>query len=389
MSSPTHTGAFRTRSRCAVLVMPMAVVAAMGWSGSAQAAGYCGTVPDRDATAKTQRYLEDGTWAQAREYRWQDSRDGVVQLRVAFHIIRHNDGSGGLYQPDGHIEDLLATANGHLTGAGVELVKYGDTLFIDDDSFYTVVWDWDDNEEVNALRSTDVVDGAINVYMVPDFSWAGGISSYPWASTQGIVMSNYAIPWFGNTTTLSHEVGHYLHLFHTHDTHWYDRDTDPPEGWWGLECTDGSNCGAAGDYLCDTPADPKLDEYPNVNCEWSDLPDDPCGTGVPYAPDETNLMSYAGIDCKSMFSCEQLNVMAWSARNERADHIIGAAPPCIGDIFADCESGTPPDGIVGVLDLSTVLTHWGGEFSPADLDGNGTVDIGDLMLLLTHWGACD
>jgi hypothetical protein len=109
---------------------------------------------------------------------------------------------------------------------------------------------------------------------------------------------------------------------------------------------------------------------------------------VPYAPDTTNLMSYAGDNCSSTFTCQQLNVMAWSARNERADHIIGAAPPCVGDIYGDCESTTPPDGIVGISDLTILLTHWGAAYIPADLDGSGAVDIGDLLLLCANWGTC-
>ncbi len=348
----------------------------------------CGSVPDRDARERMQRYLEDGRWAEARDYRWQDTRAGVVQLRVAFHVIRESDGSHGLYQPDMHIDEMLEYANVNLAGAGIELVKFGDTLFVDNNEFYTVRYDYGYSDEVNSLRSIDVVDGAINVYMVPDFGWPSGISSYPSSSVQGIVMSNYAIPWYGDTTTFSHEVGHYLHLYHTHETRWFDYDTDPPEGWWGLECTDGSNCGVAGDYLCDTPADPKLDEYTNVNCEWSDLPADPCGTGVPYAPDETNLMSYSSSVCKSQFSCEQLSVMAWSARTERTDHLIGTTTPCLGDIQADCEHGTAPDGIVDLYDLTVVLNNWGSEHAPADIDGDGTVAIADLLLVMINWGPC-
>jgi hypothetical protein len=80
--------------------------------------------------------------------------------------------------------------------------------------------------------------------------------------------------------------------------------------------------------------------------------------------------------------------MAWSARNERADHIIGAAPPCIGDIFADCESGTPPDGVVDLYDLTVVLNNWGSEHAPADVDGDGTVAISDLLLVMINWGPC-
>ena len=50
----------------------------------------------------------------------------------------------------------------------------------------------------------------------------------------------------GNDTTLSHELGHYFDLYHTHETSF------------GTECPSGSNCQSAGDMVCDTPADPNL-----------------------------------------------------------------------------------------------------------------------------------
>ncbi len=43
--------------------------------------------------------------------------------------------------------------------------------------------------------------------------------------------------------TIAHEMGHYFGLLHTHETAN------------GTELVNGTNCGTAGDLLCDTPAD--------------------------------------------------------------------------------------------------------------------------------------
>ena len=45
------------------------------------------------------------------------------------------------------------------------------------------------------------------------------------------------------------------------------------------------------------------------------------------------------------------------------------------------------DGIVNVLDLSVLLSHWNMAGQSVDLNGDGTVNILDLSILLSHWGA--
>lgn len=87
---------------------------------------------------------------------------------------------------------------------------------------------------------------------------------------------------YAKSSTLIHEVGHCLGLYHTH------HGTFAAEG--GIaELVDGSNSAVAGDYITDTPADP---------CRWSWM-DNYNGVGVDangdtYRPDPWNIMSYSG-----------------------------------------------------------------------------------------------
>lgn len=93
-----------------------------------------------------------------------------------------------------------------------------------------------------------------------------------------------------NTSSLPHEMGHCLNLFHTHN-----------EGGC-IEMIDGSNCTICGDYICDTPADPNLYQgryLVDNNCNY-------IGTvtqnGVPYNPDTHNFMSYSIPSCRNHFT---------------------------------------------------------------------------------------
>jgi len=94
-------------------------------------------------------------------------------------------------------------------------------------------------------------------------------------------------------------MGHVLNLWHTH--HGCE-----VSGEW--ELIDGSNCATAGDFICDTPADPLisfLDVNPST-CEWSpyDLCDPPENISS-YNPDTKNIMSYSSIYCYEYFSAGQ------------------------------------------------------------------------------------
>jgi hypothetical protein len=202
---------------------------------------------------------------------------------IAGHIVRRSDGTGGmsLSQYNQSIDD----ANYYYTG--MDIVFYSLTVdYIDSDFYYYNITTIGD---INALRGENVVPDAINVYYTPNLPGLCGISSFTHSSVQGIVMANdcSGVPW--DRTTMPHEIGHYFNLYHTHETAF------------GAEYVDGSNCGSAGDLLCDTPADPLLG-YHNVNgaCVYTGTETD--GHGDPYTPDPSQIMSYAPNACQNTFS---------------------------------------------------------------------------------------
>ena len=94
---------------------------------------------------------------------------------------------------------------------------------------------------------------------------------------------------------LAHELGHNLGLYHTH------------ENFGGNELVDQSNCNVAGDYICDTAADPNLNGKVGSDCSYTGLDVDSMGNS--YKPPVNNIMSYTNDDCRTEFTKEQYDKM--------------------------------------------------------------------------------
>jgi hypothetical protein len=86
--------------------------------------------------------------------------------------------------------------------------------------------------------------------------------------------------------TLTHELGHYFGLLHTHGLSNVNRS---------LELVDKSNCESTGDYICDTPADPYLIDKVDNNCNYTG--DEKDWRLDPYDPMTNNIMSYTNFNC--------------------------------------------------------------------------------------------
>ena len=232
---------------------------------------------------------------------------------VAFHVVRRSDGTGGLDET--RLLMALDDANEHFSQTGIHFCWIGPIDYIDSDAFYN---DIDTSEEIASLAQTNVVEGAINVYVTEHLANEGGtlcgVAYYSWSEVQGIVLANTCTASDWNRSTFSHELGHYFDLFHTHETAF------------GTECVDGSNCDTAGDLLCDTPADPTLGPH-NVDndCNYFGSETDPCHD-APYKPEPTNLMSYSLKHCRVSFSPQQAGRALATLVNVRPELIIGDCP---------------------------------------------------------------
>ncbi len=113
-----------------------------------------------------------------------------------------------------------------------------------------------------------------------------------------------------NPTSLAHESGHIFGLAHTFGGGSVLSNFTP-----SVELADGSNCGTAGDFICDTPADPYI---PNdtTGIVWiedcSFVYDVPDANGDYFDPDLGNVMSYyfESCACGVFFTDGQLRSVA-------------------------------------------------------------------------------
>ena len=267
----------------------------------------CGTVVTPEQAAAYLQHIED---------RGPVGRGGFTPpyyIPIAAHVIRQSDGSGGL--PSERLDQAITDANGHYATTGIVFFRLGAIDWIDSDEWYST----STLDEIDAMRTTNLVPGAINIYFTEILDYESGalcgISAFTFSSVQSIALRNSCVAdpdGLGNHSTFSHEIGHYFDLFHTHETAL------------GSERVDGSNCTIAGDLLCDTPADPGLGSG-NVDesCVYTGSAVD--SNGDPYVPDPTQLMSYSLKHCRDNFSAQSLVRIVDTLLAERTN-LISANP---------------------------------------------------------------
>ncbi|MDF1836911.1 MAG: M43 family zinc metalloprotease [Planctomycetota bacterium] len=247
----------------------------------------------------------------------------IVHLSV--HVVRRSNGTGGISQSQ--LDQTVADANRMFAPVGIEFCVPAPIDYIDSNTYYSQI---STQAQIDALRSTNRVPDTINCYFTETLTLTGfnlcGISSFTASLTQGVVMANACSGVPSNPSTFAHELGHYFDLYHTH------------EEFFGASCVDGSNCSFTGDFVCDTPADPRLSfSTVDTQCNYLGSETDPCNSDN-YSPQTRNLMSYSQKYCRDLFTPEQQARMLATLHNLRPELI---RTNCIRSVSVFCDPGVP------------------------------------------------
>lgn len=219
---------------------------------------------------------------------------------VFVHVIRSSLGVGD-YNKETVSQNVINKLNIGFASANIDFNLIGNS-YINSDNYYYFT-----TSKADALFSENPHDNAIDIYVLSNKNcWpdASGLSKGLF-STACVVKHNSH-----NTSTIVHEVGHCLGLYHTHHGTVTEIGSDDEQC---REKVDGSNSDTCGDYVTDTPADP-LSWSIFDECSYYEigLKDE---NGDSYNPDPTNFMSYADAGCRTRFTEGQIDKMHLAIEN--------------------------------------------------------------------------
>lgn len=228
-------------------------------------------------------------------------KDSVTFLALKIHLIKNDDGSSIL-----ELEDIIyeiEEVNNFFKSSHLQFYLYDSVNYINDTDLNS--FEIAENEVTLRSRAESNV---INVYLVETIN----ATTTPFAAytylppgPDIIFMTHSSV--VDNQTTLAHELGHYLGLYHTHGP--FNRKLTN-------ELVDGSNCNIAGDLICDTPADPNLLGKIDDNCAYTGNLTD--RNGDLFKPDVNNIMSYSLDKCSKHFTEGQFTWMLSTLKTFRS-----------------------------------------------------------------------
>lgn len=226
--------------------------------------------------------------------RWRQENDvqAGANIPVAFHVITSSSGAGDV--PDAQIQDQIDVLNGAYAGTGFSFFLSSVDRTQNDQWFRTSGGraEWQ-------MKYTLAIDPThtLNFYTNSPLGGVLGWATFPWMYPEdhfmhGVVVLYSSLPGgsaypYNEGDTGTHEVGHYLGLFHTFE----------------------GGCRPPGDYLWDTP----FERSPASGCP---VGRDTCSRWPGLDP-INNFMDYSDDACMTEFTPHQGLMMDWAVTNFR------------------------------------------------------------------------
>lgn len=246
----------------------------------------CGTAVNKNQLKNLQEFYAETAFKKSLS-------EDTFYVPVKAHIIRQTNQTGGLSIQK--FQEEFDSVNYFFKNARIRFELCGQINYIDNSSYRTLNMP----EEENILTQSAEIARVINIYFTDTLLLGGnricGYSFLP-VGPNNIFIDNACV---NNGNTVAHELGHFFSVLHTHGK----SNTELTD-----ELVNGSNCAIAGDYICDTPADPNLDGKVTYSiltkkCTYTGTAKD--ANGEAYKPMVENIMSYSKPQCTDSFTTEQ------------------------------------------------------------------------------------
>ncbi len=206
----------------------------------------------------------------------------LIKVPVRTHIIMNINGTAGVNV--NNIRNSINLANGFFRYAGIQF--FIDSIDYVNDYNYSII-KYDNLRKELLNRYT--VNSRINLFLADSLQFGNnkcyGFTYFPNVPDSNIIYLDKKYITGNSLTTM---LGHFMGLLSTHET------------LGGVELVNERNCSSAGDYICDTYADPGLLNMVIDSCKYiGSMRDD---NGRYYVPTVANIMSESPDKCKCILT---------------------------------------------------------------------------------------
>lgn len=278
------------------------------------------------------------------------AQDSTLDVRCVVHILHHDSMPGSNLNDsivEGAMQSLrddffdtgigfhhMATLHHDLTGNEWASQFMAETSCPTENigilNAYALPYYWDPETYCNIWVTPWSCGSTIGwAFILPNSNQSDGV----WVRTDVFgVEGEHLMPGRNLNRTMTHEMGHYLGLFHIfHSIAFCGQVED--------------DCEQQGDYVCDTP---------RVKVSWSCL-NPACPPGL-YGYTANNHMDYPPDSCRTTFTAGQIDRMGSHLLNYRSGVLMGNCP---GDLNGDA--------IVGTIDLLIIIGGFGIQYNAQEL----------------------